>query len=117
LVPDPDLVSDPKYIFYDMLDINFTFVFPPFKCVWLLIIMIYKLFRDIFLTKKNLYFFGEIVKFFQFLIVVILQIHFGNGAAQIRIRNYFILVYIRIRILLKLSDPPGSGSTTLLLCI
>jgi hypothetical protein len=40
---------------------------------------------------------------------VLLQIHFGHGAA--RIRNNFFL--ISIRILLKVSDPTGSGSTTL----
>jgi hypothetical protein len=42
------------------------------------------------------------VKFYQFSRVVLLQIHFGFGAAR-----------IQIRILLNVSDPTGSGSTTL----
>ncbi len=57
LVPDPDLVSDPKYIFYNMLDINFTFVLLPFKCARLLIMMIYKLFGDNFFDQKEFYIF------------------------------------------------------------
>jgi len=50
---------------------------------------------------------GEIVKsVFQSSLTSFNQIHLESGAA--RIRNE-----IRIRILLKVSDPIGSGSTTL----
>jgi hypothetical protein len=59
----------------------------------------------------NEHFCGEIVKFYQFFREVLLQIHLGPGTA--RIWNDFFR--IRIRILLKVSDPigSGSGSTTL----
>jgi hypothetical protein len=40
-----------------------------------------------------------------------LRIHFGSGAARIRMRNEFF--QIRIRFLFKVSDPTGSGSITL----
>ncbi len=50
--------------------------------------------------------FCKIVKFYQFFSVVLLQIYFGSGAA--RIRN----VFFWIRIVLKVLDPSGSGSTT-----
>ena len=59
LVSDPDPFSDTTWIFSNILDINFTFVFLPCKCVRLLIMTRYKLFRGIFFDKKdsrNLYF-------------------------------------------------------------
>jgi hypothetical protein len=73
----------------------------------------YKLFRGIFfLTKRNLYFyiehFVEILLNLPVFSVVRLQIHFGSGAAQIR-NDFF-----QTRILLKVSDSSGSGSTTTL---
>lgn len=56
---DPDPVSDPTLIFSNILDINFTFVFLPCKCVRLLIMTRYKLFsRDYFLDKKEFIFFN-----------------------------------------------------------
>jgi hypothetical protein len=45
----------------------------------------------------------EIVKLCQFFRAVLLQIHFGSGAARIRIQNDFYC--IRIRIMLKVTDP------------
>jgi hypothetical protein len=50
------------------------------------------------------------VKFYQFFRRVLLKIHFGSGAAQIRNDSFWIW----IQNLLKVSDPSGSGSTTLL---
>ncbi len=38
-----------------MIDINFTFVFLPCKCVRLLIMMRYKRFRGIFFGQKGIY--------------------------------------------------------------
>ncbi len=92
--------------FSNILDINFTFVVTSCICVRLHIMMRYKLFRDIFLMKKNLNFLIEyfcwekIVKFHQILGVVLLQNSF-------RIRSC--------------PDPewffPGSGSTPLAIMI
>ncbi len=90
-----------------ILDTNFIFVFLPCKCVWLLIMTRYKLLRKIFFwTKRNLYFLiehfsWEIAKFLPVFRAVLLQIHVGSGAA-------------RIRILLRVSGPNRSGSSTLL---
>ncbi len=80
--------------------LNFTFVFPSYKCVRLHITTTCKLFRG-FLEKRNLYFFNlpiveKLSNFELFFKVVSFQIHFGSGAA-------------RIRILLKVSDPPESA--------
>ncbi len=51
LLSDPDPFTDPKGIFFsNILNINFTFVFPSCDCVRLFLREI------IFLTKKNLYF-------------------------------------------------------------
>jgi hypothetical protein len=69
----------------------------------------YKLFRDFFIFFLYFsieHFCRDIVKFYQFFRVVLLQIHFGSGDARIRIRN--VIFRIRIRILLKVSDPTGS---------
>jgi hypothetical protein len=51
----------------------------------------------------------ETVIFYPFF--VFLQIQLASGAAQI-LNDYF-WIRIRIRILLKVSDPTGTGSTTL----
>jgi hypothetical protein len=56
LVSDPDNVPDPTWIFSNILDINFTFVFPSCKCVRLLIMTRCKLFRGICLDKKEFLF-------------------------------------------------------------
>ncbi len=92
---------------------NFTFVFTSRKCI---------LWRDVSFLGKFVYqkeflfsnwvFWWEVVKFYQFFRVVILQIHFRSGAAEIRNDFFF---RIRIRILLQVSDLTGfgSGSTTL----
>ncbi len=61
--------------------------------------------RKISFLKKH--FCWEIVKFYHFSRIVLLQIRFGSGAARIQ-NNFF---GIRIRILLKFSNP--IGSTTL----
>ncbi len=96
--------------FSTILNINFTFVFPSFKCVRLHNMMGYNLFKDFFLERNTFIsltwaFFWEIVKLYQFFWVVLLQAHFaGSEAARIRIRNDFF------RILLKVSDPTESGS-------
>jgi hypothetical protein len=54
-------------------------------------------------------FVGKLSDFLSFIRVVLLKMHFGSGAGRVRIGNDFI----RIRILSKVSDPTGSGSTTL----
>jgi hypothetical protein len=46
------------------------------------------------------------MKFYQFLRIVLLQIHFGSGGAQIR--NDFFRIRVRILILLKVLVPTGS---------
>jgi hypothetical protein len=47
----------------------------------------YKVFRELFAEKELIFlkehFCGEIVKFYQFFSEVLLQIHFGPGAARI----------------------------------
>ncbi len=70
--------------FNNFLNINFTFVFPSCKCYRLHIMARCKIFRKIFWTKRNA-----------------------------RIRNDLLLTCIQIRILLKVLDPTGSGSTTM----
>jgi hypothetical protein len=45
----------------------------------------------------------KLSNFYQFFRIVLLQIHFGSGAA--RIRNEFFRIRIQISILLKVSDP------------
>jgi hypothetical protein len=48
---------------------------------------------NISLTQKGLYSFVEkLSKFYQFVRVVLLQIHFGPGAARIRFRKYFFRI-------------------------
>jgi hypothetical protein len=87
------------------------------NCVRLNNMTSYKLFREIYLIKRNSnflieHFRLEIVKFYQSFRVVLLQIHFryqGYGAGRIQIRNNFL----RIQIRLTVSNPTGSGSTTL----
>ncbi len=74
----------------------------------------YKLFREIFFDKKIFTFLNcafllrdcQILSVFQ---KVLLHIHFVSWAA--RIRNDFL--WIRVRILLRVSDPYVSGSTIL----
>ena len=46
---------DPSRIFTNILYINFAFVFLPCKCVKLLIMVRYKLFRGIFFGEKGIY--------------------------------------------------------------
>jgi hypothetical protein len=62
--------------------------------------------RDFFLTKRNYIFFNEhsveIVQFYQSVREVSFKINFRSGA-----------VFVRIRILIKVLAPTGSGSTTL----
>ncbi len=53
---DPDPVSDPTLFFSNILNINFTFVFPSCKCVRLHIMTRYKLLRKLFYIKRNIYF-------------------------------------------------------------
>jgi hypothetical protein len=97
--PYPDPVKDHAWIFSNILNINFTSVFPSCKSVTLYIMTRYWLFRAIFFIKRNYLF----------------QIHFRSGSA--RNRSDFFRIRIRIRIMLKVSDPIGSwsvsGSTTL----
>jgi hypothetical protein len=81
-------VSDPTRIFSNILNIHFTFVFSSSKCVRFHIMTRYKLFMGIFLIKKKY--------------------------TDARIRNDFFRICIRIQNLLKVSDPTGSGSTTLM---
>ncbi len=50
--PDPDHVSDPAWIFYNILNINFIFVFQSCKCVRFHIMTRYKLYKEIFF-KRN----------------------------------------------------------------
>jgi hypothetical protein len=50
--PDPDPVSDTTIIFSNILNINFTFVFPSYKCVRVNILTRYKLFRNFFYEKE-----------------------------------------------------------------
>jgi hypothetical protein len=54
--------------------------------------------------------FEKLFSFYQFFRVALLQIHFGSGAFRIR-NNFF---RFQIKILVKISDPTGSGSTALL---
>ncbi len=56
IVEDLDPDSEPTRIFSNVFNINFTFVFPSWKCVRLHITTRYKLFREFFLKKRNLYF-------------------------------------------------------------
>ncbi len=108
--PDPTfrLVSDPTWIFPNILDINFTLVFLPCKCVRLLIFC-----RDIsllweyFFWQKEIYIFNMSSFVFQGSYT---SNSFGSRAAQIR--NDFFRIRIRMRVLLKVSDPTGSGFTT-----
>ncbi len=89
---DPDPVLDPTWIISNILIINFTGVLLSCKCV--------RFFYWIFFIIRNLYFLIEkLSNFIRFLEVVLLKIHFESGA---------------IRILLKVSDPTGSRSTTLM---
>ncbi len=53
--PDPDPVSDPPWIFSNIRNINFTIVFPSCECVRLHIMTRRKLFRLIFLIRRNLF--------------------------------------------------------------
>jgi hypothetical protein len=71
-------------IFSNILNINFYFVFPSCKCVeFAYYDKILKLLRNFFMNIFNLSFFcREIVKFYQFFTVVLLQIHFRSGAAR-----------------------------------
>jgi hypothetical protein len=86
--------------FFNILNINFTFVFPSCKCVWLHIIPRYIFFWEIFFDKKEFIFLNcEIVNFYNFFRLVLLQIHYESGA--IRIRNDFPRIRIQIWILLK----------------
>ncbi len=100
--------------FFNILDINFTFVF--LSC--LVSVLGCSLRRDRSFLGKYLFdkkefalsfkighFWWEIVKFYQFFRVVLLHIHFktdllGSG-----------MIFFWIRILLKVSDLTGSGST------
>ncbi len=104
-------VVDPEWFFFGslnpylyILNIDFSFVFKSFKCFRLHIMTRNKLFREVFLDKKEFiclkwtFFVEKLSNFISFL----LQIHFGSGA--IRILNDFL------RILLKVSDPTWSGS-------
>ncbi len=73
----------------NILDINFTFVSRPCKCVRLLIMTSFL--GKYFFDKKELNFlvehFYEKLSNFTIFRVNLLQIHFGTGAA--RIQNYF----------------------------
>ncbi len=80
----------------NIFNINFILVLPACKC-WDK--------NDFF----NWAFLLRSCQIYQFIRALLLQVHFEPGAA--RIRNDFF----RIRILLKVSDPTGSGSTTLVL--
>ncbi len=91
--PDPTFhsASDLAWIFSDILNIYFTFVFPSCECVRLYIMTSYvKAFhgKNFFLIKRK--------------------------STDARIRKDFFRICIRIRNLLKVSDPTGSGSTTLM---
>ncbi len=116
--PDPtfQLVSDPTKIFSDILDTNFTFVFLPWKCVRLLIMTRYKLFKGIFFWQKGIYFLNwasfcwEISNFYQFFRGSFTSNSFWSWSCSDP-----ELFFLRIRILLKVSYPTGSGSTTLLI--
>ncbi len=88
--PDPEPASDPTWSFSNILKINFTFVFPSWKCVRLHIMTRYKLLREFFFYKN--------------------QLIFLNWAFLLRncqVLSVFQKVYFKF-----ISDPelPGSGS-------
>ncbi len=105
-----DFVSDPTSFFPNILDINFTFVFLPCKCARSLIMTrFFSFFANFFFTKKSWVFLLKNCQILPFFVRVVLhQINFESWAA--RFRNDFS----RIRILVKVLDATGPGSTTLI---
>ncbi len=101
--PTSQLVSDPIWIFSNKLDINFTLLLLPRKCVMyscLVSVLGCSLEWDISLLGEYLFDRQEfifliehccrgIVRFYQFFGIVLLQIQFGSRAARIRIHNDF----------------------------
>ncbi len=141
--PDPtfQLVSNPIWIILLLL-MYILLCIPVFYVCILHIMTRYKLFREIFWRKKGIlvwcrepsflaftvfppvsaqwfcnveHFCWKIVKFYQFLEYG----SFISNSFRIQscpIQNDFFRIRIRIRILIKVSDPTGSGSTTLAKC-
>ncbi len=78
------LVSDPTWIFSNILNINFSFVFPFWECVRLHIITWYKLFREIIFKKKEFVFLNWAFLLRNCQIWSVFTVFFTSNSFQIR---------------------------------